>query len=92
MKYKILYVDDEKINLNTFRALMRKEYEVHLALSGMEALDILEKRKNRPHPYRSAYAANDRRGAIGKSTSRVPRNNKDGRYGVQRYAGHYQCH
>ena len=45
MHYKILYVDDEKANLSSFHALLRREYEVFLAESGGEALNILEQEK-----------------------------------------------
>ncbi len=42
MKYNILYVDDEKDNLTAFKAVFRRHYNVHLAESGMEALNILK--------------------------------------------------
>ena len=45
MKYKILYVDDERANLSSFNALLRREYEVFLAEGGAEALEILAKEK-----------------------------------------------
>ncbi len=41
-KIKILYVDDEQNNLNSFKATFRREYDVTLAQSGPEALDILK--------------------------------------------------
>jgi len=42
---RILFVDDEKRVLNSMRIMFRREYELHLASSGAEALDII--RKNR---------------------------------------------
>ena len=45
MKYNILYVDDEKINLSSFYALLRREYQVFLSESGTEALQVLEREK-----------------------------------------------
>ena len=39
---KILYVDDENINLRSFRSLFRRKYQIFTALSGNEALEILE--------------------------------------------------
>jgi len=41
-KYHILYVDDEKQNLISFRATFRKNYHIYLAQSGKEAIDILQ--------------------------------------------------
>ena len=40
-KSKILYVDDEPGNLNSFRLLLRKKYEVVTAESGPEGLKYL---------------------------------------------------
>ncbi len=40
-KPRILYVDDEKDNLQSFRALFRKDFAIHLADSAQEALQIL---------------------------------------------------
>ncbi len=37
----ILFVDDEPRVLNSMRVMFRREYELHLASSGIEALDIL---------------------------------------------------
>ncbi|NCC25475.1 MAG: response regulator [Deltaproteobacteria bacterium] len=37
----ILYVDDEAENLASFKALFRREYDVRLAASAQEALDIM---------------------------------------------------
>jgi len=42
-KANILYVDDEQLNLTLFKASFEKEYNVFLAESGKEALEILEK-------------------------------------------------
>ncbi len=40
---KILYVDDELINLQLFKFNFQKEFDLFLASSGQEALQILEK-------------------------------------------------
>ncbi len=40
---KVLYVDDELNNLNSFKAAFRKDYSVYVAQSATEALDILSK-------------------------------------------------
>ena len=40
---KVLYVDDEEHNLKSFKASFRREFEIHIALSGQEGLQILEK-------------------------------------------------
>ncbi|HOZ96345.1 MAG TPA: hybrid sensor histidine kinase/response regulator [Niabella sp.] len=40
---KVLYVDDEPYNLESFRAMFRRQYEIFTASSAMEAYDILEK-------------------------------------------------
>lgn len=42
MKYKIMIVDDELVNLRTLERLFRSDYQVLLAHSGAEALTILE--------------------------------------------------
>ena len=39
----ILYVDDEEDNLTVFNSAFRRDYKVHLALSGQEGLEILKK-------------------------------------------------
>jgi len=44
-KIRILYVDDEVNNLQSFKATFRKEYEVLTAQSAVEALSILSKEK-----------------------------------------------
>lgn len=41
-KPSILYVDDEQQNLTAFKASFRKEFVVHLAQSGEEALQLLQ--------------------------------------------------
>lgn len=40
-KFKILYVDDEAINLMLFKINLQKKYEVITADNGMDALEIL---------------------------------------------------
>jgi response regulator RpfG family c-di-GMP phosphodiesterase len=42
-KIKVLYVDDEENNLMSFKACFRIKYEVHIAISAMVALEILDK-------------------------------------------------
>lgn len=42
-KPRVLYVDDEQNNLNSFRANFRREYEVHTAISAKEGIEILGK-------------------------------------------------
>jgi class 3 adenylate cyclase len=42
-QYNVLYVDDESNNLNSFRAALRRYYNVFTALSGEEGIDILSK-------------------------------------------------
>ena len=41
-KYSVLFVDDEKRILTALRSIFRREYEVHIANSGREALAILD--------------------------------------------------
>lgn len=41
-KSQILYVDDEVINLRNFKALFRRKYKIFTAISGKEALTLLE--------------------------------------------------
>jgi class 3 adenylate cyclase/FixJ family two-component response regulator len=41
--YNVLYVDDEENNLNSFRAALRRYYNVFTALSGEEGIEILTK-------------------------------------------------
>jgi len=40
-KYSILFVDDEKRILTALRSIFRREYDVHIANGGHEALEIL---------------------------------------------------
>lgn len=42
-RIKVLYVDDEEGNLKAFKATFRREMDIHIALSGQEGLDLLEK-------------------------------------------------
>ena len=42
MKYKIMIVDDEVVNLRTLERLFRRDHQVLLAQSGAEALTLLE--------------------------------------------------
>lgn len=43
IEYNILYVDDEVNNLNSFRAALRRYYNVFTAESGEEGIDIISK-------------------------------------------------
>ncbi len=40
-KARILYVDDDQENLSSFKALFRRDYEIHIAASAGEGLKIL---------------------------------------------------
>lgn len=40
-KTKVLYVDDERVNLMLFQANLDSKYTIHTALSGQEALNTL---------------------------------------------------
>ena len=40
-KFPILYVDDEEHNLISFAATFRKEYKIHTAINGNEAIEIM---------------------------------------------------
>ncbi len=42
-KFPIIYVDDEEHNLISFAATFRKEYEIHTATNGADALEIMRK-------------------------------------------------
>ncbi len=44
-KISILYVDDEENNLFSFKATFRIKYQVHTAISGDEALKILDSKE-----------------------------------------------
>ncbi|MCF8284284.1 MAG: response regulator [Sphingobacteriales bacterium] len=41
-RIKILYVDDEENNLNSFKAAFRREYDVTVALSALAAKELLK--------------------------------------------------
>src|ERR1700751_717271 len=41
--YNVLYVDDEENNLNSFRAALRRDYNIFTALSRDEGIEILQK-------------------------------------------------
>jgi len=40
--HPILYIDDEEDNLTVFNAAFRRDYEVHLAISGHKGLEIMK--------------------------------------------------
>ncbi len=40
--HSILYIDDEEDNLTVFNSTFRRNYNVHLALSGLEGLEIMK--------------------------------------------------
>jgi response regulator RpfG family c-di-GMP phosphodiesterase len=42
-KLKVLYVDDEELNIMLFNINFSKKYEVFTALSGAEGLEVLDK-------------------------------------------------
>ena len=41
--YSILYIDDEENNLTSFKSTFRRDYHIHVATSGKEGLEIMEK-------------------------------------------------
>lgn len=41
-KYAILYVDDEQPNLRVFKSTFRREFDIHLAESARDAVEILK--------------------------------------------------
>ena len=41
-KIKVLYIDDEESNLNAFKASFRRDFDIKLANSSFEAVEILE--------------------------------------------------
>lgn len=41
--YNVLYVDDEENNLNSFRAALRRDYNIFTARSGEEGMEILSR-------------------------------------------------
>ena len=46
MKYAVLFVDDEANVLNAYKRNLRKYFDVYTALSGKDALELLEKHKD----------------------------------------------
>jgi sigma-B regulation protein RsbU (phosphoserine phosphatase) len=40
--YSILYIDDEEQNLTSFKSTFRRDYRIHVAASGEQALEIME--------------------------------------------------
>lgn len=40
--YNVLYVDDEENNLNSFRAALRRSYNIFTALSGEEGMNVIK--------------------------------------------------
>jgi len=45
-KAKILYVDDERINLMLFQKIMEKKYDVITAESGEKGMDVLQEHRD----------------------------------------------
>jgi len=43
--YSILYIDDEEHNLISFRSTFRRDYNIHVATSSREGLEIMDKHK-----------------------------------------------
>ncbi len=41
-RIKILYIDDEENNLNSFKAAFRREYEITTAISALDAKELLK--------------------------------------------------
>ena len=41
--YNVLYVDDEENNLNSFRAALRRNYNIFTAQSGEEGMEVISK-------------------------------------------------
>ncbi|NOZ47602.1 MAG: response regulator [Chlorobi bacterium] len=44
-KFSVLYVDDELVNLELFKSIFHREYNVYTALSAKEGLEILKGHK-----------------------------------------------
>jgi len=44
MRYNILYVDDEDINLRQFKSVFRRDFNIFIANSGEEGLKILDEK------------------------------------------------
>lgn len=45
-KYKLLYVDDEVINLQLFKINMENDYDVFIAYDGINGLQVLDEHKD----------------------------------------------
>ncbi len=43
-KISILYVDDEENNLNSFKATFRRDFDVTVAISGAEAIELIKQK------------------------------------------------
>jgi DNA-binding NtrC family response regulator len=43
-KISILYVDDEENNLNSFKATFRRDFDVTVAISGAEAIELMKQK------------------------------------------------
>ncbi len=56
----IMFVDDEQRVLKSMRAMFRRDYEVLLANSGAQALQLLQNHSHRCGCLRSTYAGDDR--------------------------------
>jgi len=44
-KYKILYIDDEPHNLTNFKAIFKWDYDISIAKTALEGIDILKREK-----------------------------------------------
>lgn len=44
-KPSILYVDDERDNLTTFKSVFRRSFDVSVALSGQEGIELMKSKK-----------------------------------------------
>jgi len=42
MKYNVLYIDDEEVNLRVFKSAFRRDYNIYTALSGEKGLKIVD--------------------------------------------------
>lgn len=45
LKHKVLYIDDEEVNLRLFKNSFRRDFEIFLAGSAKEGLGVLENNK-----------------------------------------------
>ncbi len=43
-KYRVLYVDDEESNLRIFKDTFRRDFEIILAISAYQAMEVLEQK------------------------------------------------